>query len=155
MNKDKLAKAKIIAHRLLKFRPRSEKELQKRLKLNKIPEETVKKVIADFKRVSLIDDKQFAGLWIQDRLKKGYGFLRIKKELKEKGINEELIKESMGKLNKETSYVSLIDALVRRRIKRYSKASLPEIKRKLFYYLLGRGFASEEINASLKELDAP
>ena len=154
MDKDKLKRAKNIAHRLLKYRIRSEKELSRRLKLKKIPQDIITAVLDDLKKVSLVNDEEFTSLWVQEGTRKGYGPLRIKRQLREKGIKEELIRDFLGRFQDKQVSALLIDELIRRRVKRYKGKTLPEIKRKLSYYLRARGFSFEDIQHALENLEA-
>ena len=76
-----------IALHFLKFRPRSVFEIEQKLKSKKIPDSEIKKVIAVLKKNKLLDDKEFAKMWVRDRntLRPSGSFL-LKLELKKKGI---------------------------------------------------------------------
>lgn len=152
MNEKELAKAKQITYRLLRYRIRSEKELAKRLKQKKISKSVIKTVLEDCKRLSLVDDRVFTKLWIKDKFNRGYGFLRIRRELREKGIEEELINQCKDAFKKEYRTDLILDELIKKRVKRYKHDNPKEIKRKLFVYLHNRGFSFEEIERALAQL---
>jgi len=148
---DELKKAKNIAFRLLKYRDRSEKEIVNRLKKKKVSREVIEKVIAELKSLSLLDDRKFAKSWIQERIRKGYGLLKIKVELKEKGIDQDLLKDLLQDINKDAWVLPQIRELVQKRIKKYNKIDL-NVKRKILSYLVRRGFPYEKVIRVLKEL---
>ncbi len=148
-----LRQAKNISFRLLKFRPRSEKELSFRLKIKKIPAGTIKKAVSLLKQAGFLNDREFARFWIKSRIEAGYGFVRIEKELREKGVDRDLIFESISLFRKETDSLGIIEALVQKRVKRYRNKGKLDTKRRLFQYLGGRGFARKNIIRVLEELD--
>ena len=148
---DELKKAKNLAFRLLKYRDRSERELVNRLRKKKVSKEVIEKVIAELKNLSLLDDRKFAKSWIQERIRKGYGLLKIKAELKEKGIDQDLLKDLLENLNKDEWVLPQIRELAQKRIKKYNKIDL-NVKRKVFSYLVRRGFPYEKVIRILKEL---
>jgi len=148
---DELKKAKNLAFRLLKYRDRSEKEIVNRLKKKKVSREVIEKVIAELKSLSLLDDRKFAKSWIQERIRKGYGLLKIKVELKEKGIDQDLLKDLLQDINKDAWVLPQIRELVQKRIKKYNKIDL-NVKRKILSYLVRRGFPYEKVIRVLKEL---
>ena len=69
MDEKELDRAKSLAYRLLEYRSRSEKELAARLKLKKISGRVITRVISDLKRISLINDEEFARAWVRESLK--------------------------------------------------------------------------------------
>lgn len=152
MNEKELAKAKQIAFHLLKYRIRSEKELAKRLKQRKISQHTINRVLKSCKRLSLVDDREFTRLWIKDKLNRGYGFIRIRRELREKGIEEDLIDGCIDASKKEYKTDLILSELIKRRVKRYKHCDYKEIRRKLFAYLHNRGFSFKEIEQVLTQL---
>ena len=76
--------------RLIKFRPRSEKEIRDRLKLRNYPQRLIEGLVSYFKKTGLIDDKEFARSWINYRLLKPVGIRAIEAELKQKGVSSEV-----------------------------------------------------------------
>jgi len=150
VNEKDFKRAKNIAYRLLKYRIRSEKELSRRLRLKKVPQHIITVVLDGLKKASLVDDERFTRIWIQDRISRGYGPLRIRGQLREKGIGDGLINDFLDKYVDKQSSELLLDELIKRRVKRYKGKKPHEIKRKLSYYLGGRGFSFEKIQQALE-----
>jgi len=147
-----LLKAKEIVFRLLKFRPRSEKEIRDKLQQKKIPEETIEQAIAYFKQLQLLDDRQFAQNWIRTRLRKPLGLTRIRFELKTKGVPDNIIKEELeSNFDAEAEYEIVLD-LAKRRATKYQRVEPLKRKRRLFEYLARRGFNSGIIQKVIKNL---
>lgn len=152
MSEKEFKKARTQALRLLKYRLRSSQELKQRLLLNKASKEAVKAVVAELKRLSLIDDLQFTRIWIKNRVSRGFGRLRIERELLQKGISRQMIDDCMVLEAKDIDSLETLRQLIQRRIKRYSRSDRNETKRRLFGYLRTRGHSSEKIRLALEDL---
>ncbi len=135
-----LRQAKQAALVLLKFRARSENELQKRLRRKGFSEIIIQNVLKDLKKTGLVDDAQFAQDWIENRYGQSYGPLRIKKELTEKGLDQQLISQKMESLRCQSSEKEIIEILIRKKMKTLNKLNPRIRKQRLYGYLLRRGF---------------
>ncbi len=156
MNKrtESFAKARDYAFFLLKFRLRSENELVQRLKLKKIPEETIKEVISFLKEKRFIDDNVFARAWLNSRLKRPLGLRRIKQELRQKGVDKEIIEQETAKL-KDYSEDKIVLDLAKGRLNRLKGIDQVSAKRRVYAYLVRRGFSPEIVIATLNQLCTP
>lgn len=139
------------AYRLLKFRPRSEYELRQRLKRKGYLESTIKEALFFLKQKGLIDDVEFARIWVESRLKRPLGIRRIKQELKVKGIGRDLIEQVIESIGEEYSEEETIKNLVRRRWEKLKHIEDEKAKRRIFLYLLRRGFSSDMIQEALNQ----
>lgn len=148
-------KAKTTVFRLLRFRPRSEKELRDKLRAKDISTATLERTIEYFKQIQIIDDRQFAQGWINSRLNKPFGLNRIKIELKQKGIDEETFKAAAARATEEYDELSVINALAKKRLTRYPGVEKNKSRRRLTEYLLRRGFAQRNIHQALRRLFGP
>jgi regulatory protein len=89
-------KARLDALRLLEVRQRSKYELQQRLSRKGHDAATITQVISDLERVGLVNDREFARIWIAWRLKnKPAGKTLLKYELTKKGVDSETIEASL------------------------------------------------------------
>jgi regulatory protein len=150
VNEDKeLQRAKNYAFRLLKIRQRSIREIRERLTRKKYTPPVIDKVISSLKGLGYLDDKIFASAWIRARLKRPYGFRRIFLELKNKGINKELIEQSFKELKQGYSENIVVKELISKRLKLYKDLNPAALKRRLFAYLVRRGFNSETIKEEI------
>lgn len=153
LNNKQLGQARKAALRLLKYRPRSEKELEQRLRLKKIPAQLVELVLGELKKTSLIDDARFAKIWTQDRLKKGYGPRRIEKELNEKGLDRQIIAGSIKNARTFLNASPVLNELLEKRLRRFKKQDdRLKTKQKLFNYLYRRGFELDHVRRYIDEL---
>lgn len=144
------------ALKLLSFRPRSRKEMEDKLflyaKKKKILETAVVSVVDGLIDVSLINDKEFASWWREERLKrnpKGKKIVRF--ELLQKGVSREIIDSIFGEKKTEDEY-DAAKQFIQRKVRRVG--ALPEKDLKLFVsrLLLRRGFDWDVINRVIDSL---
>ncbi len=81
----------MTAIKLLAAREHSVHELRKKLTSRYADAELVGRVLTDLQRRNLLSDERFTEQYVGMRTRKGYGPLRIRAELAEKGIDGELI----------------------------------------------------------------
>jgi regulatory protein len=144
-------KARDYAFFLLKFRLRSENELIQRLKVKKIPEAVIKEIISFLKEKKFIDDNVFAKAWINSRLRKPLGLRRIRQELRQKGVGKEIIEaQSLGV--KDYSETEAVLDLAKRRLNILKGTDQVIAKRRVYAFLLRRGFSPEIVIDTLNQL---
>jgi len=81
----------------LSARARSEHEIKNKLMSLNYDAQIIEKVICRLKELKYIDDMEFAMAWIKERKKlKPQGTKRIIQELKNKGVNSEIIDDSLA-----------------------------------------------------------
>lgn len=151
-NKDPLQKAKDYAFLLLKFRARSEKEIYTRLKKKKFKETTIKETLTFLKDEGFIDDRLFARSWIESRLKKSLGLGRIRGELRLKGIDQKIIDKAISQAGKTYSEEDRVAEIAARRFSRLTNLEPPVAKRRIYTYLLRRGFTPEIVEEIVSQL---
>lgn len=145
-----LSKAKAVVHRLFKFRLRSENEIRSKLREKGFTPEIVGETIAFFIKCEMIDDAIFAKAWIGSRLNKPMGLRRIKQELKEKGIADEIIASELGKAKADYDESEAVSKVIKRRARTYQGLDPLKAKRRMEGYLIRRGFSTETIYKTLK-----
>ena len=151
-DEERFRKAQQIVFRLLKFRLRSEKELQRKLKEKKLPGPIIKQTIQYFKDLELIDDHKFAQQWTSSRLKKPFGLNRIRLELKDKGIDVDIIDEALKSAENQYDELKIVTELAQYRASKHRNADPERIKRRIYGYLLRRGFSMNNIIKAIKTL---
>lgn len=91
-----------IALKYLKFRPRSVFEIEQKLKQKGITESEIKKVVTVLKKEKLLDDAEFAKMWVRDRnLLRPTGSFLLKLELKKLGISSDIIEKVLQNQSEE------------------------------------------------------
>jgi len=147
-----LEKAKNYAFLLLKFRPRSEKELFFRLKKKKFQDSIIKETITFLKEKKFLDDEIFAASWISARLKKPLGLKRIKEELRQKGINQKIIEQKIQEIKDNYSEEKIVKEIIEKRLPSLKNIASEKIKQRLFAYLVRRGFSLEVVMDVLNQI---
>lgn len=138
-----LQKAINYAFLLLKFRLRSELELRRRLENKKFDESTISQAVGFLKEKKFIDDNVFAEIWVNSRLKKPFGLSRIRRELALKGIAKPVIEGVIGKIKSDYPEEAVVLDLAKKRISKSSGLDSQKVKRRVYGYLLRRGFSSQ------------
>jgi len=145
-------KALQTVFRLLKIRPRSEKEINDRLRKKHFTQPVIAYTLTYLKRHHLIDDNAFAHEWIEARLRKPFGSNRIRYELIEKGIKPELIQQNLAAILSHHDEEASLKELAIKQKKKYRNIDMDTSRRKLYGYLIRRGFPKENILRTIHEL---
>ncbi|MBI5356513.1 regulatory protein RecX [Candidatus Collierbacteria bacterium] len=120
----------------LSFRLRSVAEVKAFLSKKNHPPETVQKAVDELLEHKFLDDQAFANWWAGSRIKQGWGQIKIKSELKMKGIDEEII-----------------SSVIARDWGKIIKEELKDRDRslKIRQWLAGRGFTYSQINRAFDD----
>ena len=137
--------------RALKFlapRPRSTVEVRRRLTTAQIPAAAIEAVIVRLTRAGLLDDKAFAGFWVENRATfRPRSKRALQMEMKQKGLPDEAVKEALA----ETDDASAAEALARQRVRRLAGLEYQDFRRKLGEYLARRGFDYDTIQPVVEQ----
>ena len=135
---------------LLARREHSAQELQQKLRARGFDHQTITDVVRGLTAEGLLSDERFVEAFIDSRVNKGYGPLRIRSELQERGIGEALIARHLDEA--ERDWPARIEAVRRKRF----GAGLPEeykAQAQQMRFLQYRGFGSEQIRAPFRQKD--
>lgn len=136
------------AFHFLSFRSRSEKEIRDYLKKKlgllsptlSDQQNLVEKILAGLKRSGLVDDLNFAQMWVDNRVRiQAKSLTVIKRELFQKGINKEVIERVFAKIDpnfEENKAISLIS----KKLKTLKGLDPLSMRDKLIAFLARRGF---------------
>ena len=150
-----LRRARDAMLRLLSSRPRSEGELRTRLRQKKFEEAVIDAAVADLRRLGYVDDRQFAGAWVQGRLAgRGAGRTRLAQELRARGVDRQIVDESLAGISEETEAYRALDKAQRRQ-QRLRDEEPEAQRRKLASFLQRRGFSYETIDQVLRSVLPP
>ena len=147
-----LKKARDYAHLLLKFRPRSVDEVRKKLMKRGFSDYIIYDVVEDFRRHGLLDDIKFAKMWVQDRLNlKPMGSLRLRLELKAKGLVEADIDDAIREAAKDTDEYELAKPIAAKRLRLMGGIDKLKRKKRVWDFLMRRGFTYDVVDKVVKE----
>ena len=138
--------------RLLRYRMRSRRELAERLRRRGYEPDVIEQVLAQLRAWEYLDDAAFAKWWTESRLKGGSSFVRIRHELRQKGIPEPMILDTFKAFHDVYDEHDQAAQLVQHRLPRWRGLPPPAVRRRLAGYLSRRGFSSETIGSVLQSL---
>jgi len=139
------------AMRLLSVRPHAEKELLFKLIRRQVPAAAAAAAIAECKRLGYLNDAQLAEDAASLLSSRGYGPRRMQQQLRQKGVNSELIQSALA--NEELDHQSSAREAASYKLRLLSRETDIRKKRdKLYRFLLGRGFSFEVIKQVVGEL---
>jgi regulatory protein len=131
---------------LLARREHSQYELRLKLWRRGCDDELVDAVIDELRDEDLLSDARFAEAYVDSRARRGFGPVRIRGELQQRGVNDALAEEAVA--NVECDWEASAAEQRRRRF----GAALPEDGRQRqqqYRYLTNRGFTSDQIRTAL------
>jgi len=137
---------------LLKFRQRSRKEIYERLKIKRFDEQVINETLTFLKTRGFIDDELFARAWIESRIKKPLGLRKIRQELNLKGIDKQIIDSQIGEIKEKYPEEEIVGKIVKKRLIRLKGIDPNNAKRRLYSYLLRRGFSPEIVTDTITRL---
>jgi regulatory protein len=136
-NADKIEAAYQRALNLLSYRSRSEREIQQNLQKHHISEEIIPEVLSRLRENNLVNDRDFAIQWVDNRKKfHPRGKRALKTELIKKGISDQIIEEILQDIDEK----ELAMKFALGKITRLKDLEKPEFQKKLYGYLSRRGF---------------
>ena len=147
-----MRKALTYALCLLKFRPRSEYELRQRLKNKGFDAASISEAFVFLKQNSLVNDLEFARIWVESRIKRPLGIRRIEQELKSKGVDRHLIAQAIESAAAKYDQEQMLKDLLQRRWEKLKNIEPRKAKRRLFLYLLHRGFCPDMIQEAISQI---
>jgi regulatory protein len=146
------AKQKII--RLLNRRMYSAQEVTDKLKKKGYEDVIVSAVVNELRDIALIDDRAFAKAFVYDRLHLNpQGSFKIAHELKKRGVPEYIIEQTLAEEQVAETDLKRASEIASKRAQSLSGIKDPQVrKRRLYNYLLRRGFSYTVIYQVLHEV---
>jgi len=142
------------ALRLLAVRARSEKELTDRLRQAKYSVRIIEEVIAELKRLKLLNDSDFAVMFARNRvITKPTGEYMLKQELKAKGLSEEDIQHGLAAAFQEKPEQQQALELAIKLKARHRQEEENKARKKVNDHLLRRGFSWDIVNDIMDKWD--
>jgi len=154
LEQEKKLNLKLKALSLLGRRAHSKRELFNKLRRHSSDTKLIEECLSDLEQKGLIDDKIFATLYIQDKIRwKKWGRPKIKVELFKRGITKEIINEVIENFFDSNLEKEKILELVRKKLNQFKGiiADKKIIYQKLMYYLVSKGYDIELVIEILKK----
>ncbi|TNE74663.1 RecX family transcriptional regulator [bacterium] len=140
----------------LETRAHGKEELRQKAKLKGFPNHWIEPAIQKVEKLSLLNDEQFARSFCNDKFRfKKWGPVKIKVELKKKGIADSVIQKVVAELHREQDFKQEINALLAKRERHFNRESdIQKRKQKMMSYLAGKGYPMQEIMNVLRNLNS-
>ena len=149
-----LTRARNTAYRCLTYRPRSRAEIIQKLQDKEFKEEIIEAVLAGLARLGYVNDRQFADQWAQSRIRlRGFGRRRIEQELRNKGIDREIIREVFAGIYIGEMEIETAKLVAEKKINTMKSIDRETRRRRLAGFLERKGFSFEIIRTVLRDAD--
>jgi regulatory protein len=146
-----------VAVNFISYRPRSSKEIVDKLARKGFTRELALEVVDQLKELSLLNDLQFARMFVRDKLRgKPMGKAMLRRKLLEKGIafqlSERVLKEYVTEENEQEAAKAL--AVRKMKMSRSRLSTLDPLARqkRLIDYLLSRGFSQDVATKTVRSI---
>jgi len=136
------------ALKYLAIKPRSRKELKDKLKEKKFSQDMIENALRKVDDFGYLDDEDFAKSFLELKKGAGKGKIFIARELKRKGVDEEIIKGVLSRFYSETDEHEIAKTLAQKKFPNYPELK-PRETIKLKNLLFQRGFSWEIIDKFL------
>ena len=134
------------------YQERCTKEVRKKLNTLKASTESTEKIISFLKYNDFLNDERFAQFFIQGKLRiKKWGKIKLKYELKSRGINYQIIETSIKNIS-DDEYISYFEEFSSNKIK-FLKGTLEQKKRSFINYFTYRGWENDLIYQKLRNIN--
>ena len=134
------------------YQERCTKEVRKKLNTLKASTESTEKIISFLKHNDFLKDERFVQFFIQGKLRiKKWGKIKLKYELKSRGINYQIIETSIKNIS-DDEYISYFEEFSSNKIK-FLKGTLEQKKRSFINYFTYRGWENDLIYQKLRDIN--
>ncbi|PEN14495.1 recombinase RecX [Longibacter salinarum] len=154
---EEIVRAKQRAFKYLAHKPRTETEVRRKLRGLDLGRRVIDRVIERLYELDYLDDEQYARDYTHNRFSnKGYGPIRIERELTERGIDRHLAERTVARFFEEASELDAAREQARKRWPRVAgEQDVRKQKRKLLGYLQRRGFTPDVVYRVVDEFVDP
>ncbi len=156
-NAEQQFKARATAYKLLSTRPRTEFEIRKRLIDSDFADDLIAETISQLKQSGLINDEEFAGMFVRDALRRRpYGPRVLRRKMALVGLSNNIIEQTLRtELDNGTEQRKAVEAahkfMKRCRMTHLDKHDQPG-RAKLGAFLVRRGFSWDIVSSVFKSI---
>ncbi len=143
-------RARASALRLLTRREHSRHELRRKLEQRRFDTQLVEALLDELESERLLSDTRYAELLVSNRAERGYGPLRIRMELGERGVAREIVEQTLADAEVDWD-ACLRDIYVRKYGE--SQAHSFELWASRAQFLRGRGFSADRIRRVIGDFE--
>lgn len=129
----------------------SEELSQKLQREYEVPQELAEAAVERLKELAIINDDEFAAQLVRMYKRRGYGPMRIRREMKRKFVAEERIDANVQP-SPEEEQEQIVDVAQKKWGTIPTSLEMQKRKGRLYRFLIGRGFSSQAIASVLQSL---
>lgn len=144
-----MSNAFVGAVRLLARREHGAHELKSKLQKKGYPDNEVQEALKECQRLDLQSDARFVENICRARIRQGYGPIRIRQELFQLKIDDELINEILR--DEQDNWLSYAIEVWKKKYKHQGELSYLVVQKQK-QFLLYRGFSTDIINTMFKDI---
>lgn len=149
---DAKTRAKATAMDMLRTRPRSRQEMLDRLAKKGFDEEASEGAVQTLEDLGYISDEEYADSYVVARTgRKPRGRYAIRRELRGKGIDRTTIDRALTAISDEDERDAAV-RVAKMQLPRYSVLPRDVAQRRMYQFLLRRGFGYEHVSAAMREV---
>ncbi|MBN2284833.1 MAG: RecX family transcriptional regulator [Tissierellales bacterium] len=146
-------KALNAALNLLSYQQRTLHEIDERLKAKGYDEGIIGIILDKLVEVGYLNDEKYVADFIRDKIKlKKYGSLKIRHQLMNRGIDQELISNGLEKIE-ELEMLNNAKTLIRKKAVTLKDLEEHKKKARLYRYLAGKGYDYPLIHKAINEFN--
>lgn len=155
MEEDEVMRAKGKALDYLAHKARTENEVRRKLRTKECTSAVIDRVIAYLRERGYLDDENYAHEYVRRRFShKGYGPVRLRAELKKRGIDRHLAETAVDALFEEHDPFPVAQAHAEKKWPRIAREADPRKRRdKLYRHLKRRGFTNDVIQRVIDSIE--
>lgn len=154
---DEPHRARSRALHMLAGRDRSVAEVRQRLASAGFSASAIASTVEWLSALGYLDDQRFAGRYVHEKVKAGWGERRLRVELTRKGVERKHVEEALAAVHEEEQVVGgqheTLVSLVQRRFARSWVEDREGSERRLAGFLLRRGFGWDDVSRMVRLMD--
>lgn len=140
--------ARRLAVNYISYRPRSCREVSVHLTRKGYSRELARSVAAQLEKAGLINDAEFAAMFVRDRIKRRpMGRALLRRALQERGIAPQTVEQVLNSALSDDTQAEAARELAAKRLRlhqsSFAKLDVAHRKKRLLEYLLRRGFSND------------
>jgi regulatory protein len=152
LSEDAIQQAKDQAMRFLCLRQHSRMELYRKLRDKGFSSHIIEQTIRDLEKVKLLDDTQFAELYIDNEMQlRPVGRRLLRQKLVQRGISSEIFEPLLDKYFSKETELKIARALIQKFSKTHPKDRGQKFTEKLIRFLQSKGIDWDQIEQILHE----
>jgi regulatory protein len=137
----------------LSGRARSVEEVRQKLGEEAFAGEVVERVVADFERLKLLDDRELARRWVERSVaQRPSGATRLRQELRKRGVAGGIIDEVLAEFGPLLGSAEQAAGLLRKQAWRYRGVEEDKARRRMLGFLARRGYGPDEAREAVEQV---